>query len=317
MNGRMNKFVKGPRAFAVLPLVFLFLLTAAEGASALRLEIRNDFSKSLNTAVVYHDNSTDAWTTKGWYVTKAGESRTVNFSSSKETIYVHSFLAGDAENNWGKGDVTRVVVDEAFMYADGQKCPSSRGSRTVKFTKFSAKRGVVDYRPVRIGGEPLPTAGQGSSQIPQTPQTDLLKLINAERTKAGLKPLGTNAKMIEAALTRAKEMTVKADISVRPDGRRFETVLQDYGLTFAQAASSGSRSEGADPRKIFQNFYEDPGARKTMLTPEFTQVGVGIVKQGGGYYSLLLYGGDGPKEKSLSESWKDLEDAFRELKDLF
>lgn len=452
MEWKINNFVKGRRTFGAFLLVILFLLTVPDRAFALKLRIQNDFDKTMNSAVVYHDASR-GWTARGWYVTKAGESRTFDFGGSRDTIYVHSHLAGDAKTAWGRGDVTRVVVNNAFMYADGGECPSGPDRRTVKFTKYSAKKGVVDYRPVRDNKEPLPTAG---GSVFSVPQTELLKLINAERrrvgarelklddalskaaaqravelpkvwghtrpggrsyssvfaefglkpaksgenvasnskplkasnfhrqfmdspghkktmlnpdysavglafhqeggmtycvelftdggaipvkkpasddlavvaanvmnlvnnerTKAGLKPLGTNAKLNAAALTRAREVAVKADISIRPDGRRYDTVFGDHGLAYGQTASSGTRSDGANSLEIFQKLYEDPSTRKTMATAEFTALGAAVVREGGGYYCLLLYGGPAPKEKSLEESWKELEDAFRELRDLF
>ena len=138
----------GLRSLAVLCLTALFLMGPLPAAFALKLTIRNDFADSLNTAVVYYCDSTGAWTTRGWYVVRPRESRTINFSTSKPTMYLHSYLSGRNKISWGKGDITRVVMSKAFVYEDGETCPAGPDRRTAKFTRYAAKNGRVDYRPV-------------------------------------------------------------------------------------------------------------------------------------------------------------------------
>ena len=301
----LKKMQTGMRSLAVLCLAAVFLLVPRSAALALKLTIRNDFADSLNTAVVYYCDSTGAWTTRGWYVVRPRESRTINFSTSKPTMYLHSYLSGRNKISWGKGDITRVVMSKAFVYEDGETCPAGPGRRTVKFTKYAAKNGLVNYRPVKDG-------------LAFT-AANVVNLINNERTRSGLTPLATGETLSNAALTRAREMNVKFDIITRPDGRKFDTALRDNGLVFAGAMTSGVDTPEANALEIFQEFYGDGKTRNSMLDREYTHVGAGICRLGGGYYTVLLFaggGGSGTTETGLAGAVKDLEQALQGWEDL-
>lgn len=303
----------GLRSLAVLCLTALFLMGPLPAAFALKLTIRNDFADSLNTAVVYYCDSTGAWTTRGWYVVRPRESRTINFSTSKPTMYLHSYLSGRNKISWGKGDITRVVMSKAFVYEDGETCPAGPGRRTVKFTKYAAKNGLVNYRPVKDG-------------LAFT-AANVVNLINNERTRSGRVPLRTDDALTSAALTRAREMNVKFDIVTRPDGRTFDTVLRDSGLVFAGASTSGVDTPEADALEIFREFFNDGKTRNSMLAGEYTHVGAGICRLGSGYYTVLLFAGgkgSGTAEPGLAgamneleKSLQEFEEALRQLGDLF
>lgn len=58
---------------------------------------------------------------------------------------------------------------------------------------------------------------------------EVFNLVNQERVKAGLTEYKLDAKLCEAANQRAKEIVEKYD-HVRPDGREWDTVLDEYGF---------------------------------------------------------------------------------------
>lgn len=457
----MKKLTIGRRSLALMGLAVLFLVLNPSEGFALKLDIQNDFAERLSAAVVYYDDSEGAWVARGWYVTEPRQSRTINLSTSESAIYIYSFLSDREKTAWGNGDIVRVVTSDAFMYRDGEECPEGPARRTVKFTRFAAKNGAVNYRPAKprtplpeAGGDKfsvvraellklinaerqktgagglkldetlskaaqrraseLPaawghtrpdgrnyssvfaefglnparsgenvasntkslkasyfheqfmnspghkktllsldystvglgfhekegkfycaqlfTGGTGASGNGPAPSgealaaaaANLINLINAERKEMGLKPLASSEKLFGAALTRAREMSLKSDISIRPDGRKFDTVLKDSGLEFTVANSSGVPTRDANALEIFQKFYNDAGCRKSMTAAEYTDGGAGIHKTADGYYTVLLLAGN-PAGRSgaensveeLEQSWKELEEAIRQLKELF
>jgi uncharacterized membrane protein len=91
--------------------------------SPLEIRARNDFDKQLEIAVVYYDDAAASWTAAGWYNVAAKKSRTVTFTASKQDIYIYAQLSG-RKTAWGKGDVTRAAVSEAFKYRDSEECPA-------------------------------------------------------------------------------------------------------------------------------------------------------------------------------------------------
>ena len=453
----MKKLAVWRRSLAFMGVTVLFLTLLPSKGFALKLTIRNDFAERLSSAVVYYGESEGAWVARGWYVTEPRQSRTINLDASEPAIYIYSFLSDREKTAWGNGDIVRVVTSDAFMYRDGEECPIGPDRRTVKFSRFAAKNGTLNYRPAKprtplpeAGGDKfsevraeflklinserkkvgagglkldetlskaaqrraseLPSAwghtrpdgrnyssvfaefglnpsrsgenvasntkalkarlfheqfmnsaghkknllspdystvglgfyekggkfycaqlftgGAGASENVPAPSdkalavvaANLINLINAERKEMRLKPLATSEKLYGAALARAREMSVKPNISIRPDGRKFDTVLKDNGLNFALANSSGVSTRDANVLEIFQKLYADAACRKSMTAAEYTDGGVGIHKTADGYYTVLLLagrGGGGNSVDQLAESWKELERAIEELKDLF
>jgi uncharacterized protein YkwD len=436
--------------FALLACALIMALAVPARAQALELRVRNDFANSLDTAVVYFDDSSGVWRTRGWYVVGPKSSKTFTFSTSSPEIYLHSQLAGPNRTLWGRGDVTRMVISKSFSYFDGEDCPAGPDRRKVKFSKYTAKQNVLNYRPVKAVA-PLPDAGENSFTAAQA---ELLKLINAERRKAGidavvlngtvsdaakrrvlelpkrmehtrpngekystvfaefnlkpaasaenlarttgplevsrfnelfmnssghrknrlnpeyttvgialysaggnnycielftgpgerkktgsdhlalvsanivnlvnnerkrsgLKPLATSGALHRAALTRAGELVRKPDINTRPDGRKFETVLGDNGLVYAYSWSSGSVFDSDDALEMYRKFSSDAGYRKQILTKEISAIGAGVFQHGNQYICVQILCAAEAPEKSLEESWKELEQSIQDLRDLF
>ena len=320
-----------------LAAVFAAAIAMSAPASALEFRMVNDFETALNAAVVYYDDATDAWTTLGWLGVHGNSTQAFAVPTSTREIYVHGEL-GDSRR-WGDGDITRYVINEGFKYRDGQECPPGTNRVNVRFTKYTAQNNVVTYRPSGATG-PLPGGGASSGPQPsggggrrQQQRRDagnqleisaglIADMINNDRTKAGLNKLATNDALYQAALTRAREMTQRDSVEFRPDGRRYDTALSDYGVSFSKSGAVSTNTDDSNVLGIFQQFYESDICKRHMLAAEYTHIGVGIYESGGKYRTVMLFTvagspGQAREEKSLSESWKELEDSLRDLKNIF
>jgi uncharacterized protein YkwD len=328
-----NKFMICGLAALVLCLSVLCLASAAP---ALELRVRNDFDRQLYVAAVYYDSGAGAWITKGWYATDAKSSKVINITVGKSDIYVYSELEGTGET-WGKGDVTRVVISEAFQYRDGEECPAGTGRKSVKFTKFTAKNGVVNYRPVSEKG-PLANAGGTTAKSPAAPAPSgggaagadykakagaLIELINYERQRAGVAALKTDEALMTAAARRASELA-KNFSHTRPDGREYHTVFAEVGISPAASGENVAYREDDSALEMNEQFLASPSHKAAMLNAAYSSVGVGLRKEGKRYYWVELFTGEnaqapasGNSEKSLGESLKELENALKELGDIF
>jgi len=155
--------------------------------------------------------------------------------------------------------------------------------------------------------------------------TELFNLINAERRRAGAPALRLDETMNNAAARRASELPRRYSHD-RPDGRSYSTVFAEFGITPRTSAEnvawrSGQNNQSmADFNRAFMN---SDGHRANMLNRNYTTVGLGIVRDGDRLYVAQLFAGDitisaQPQQpQSLSESLKELERSFRELRDLF
>ena len=129
--------------------------------------------------------------------------------------------------------------------------------------------------------------------VPETPDNDssednivlsyaeqVVKLVNEERTKAGLSPLTMDADITAAANVRASE--IKQSFShTRPDGRSFSTALQEQGVTFRGSGENiawGQRT----PEQVMNGWMNSDGHRANILNENFKNIGVGYYQDENG-----------------------------------
>jgi uncharacterized protein YkwD len=287
------------------------LCVQSGSAFALEVRIRNDFGSKLDTVIVYYDDASGAWTTGGWYVVDANSSKTFNFKTSKREIYLFSSLSG-TNMTWGKGDLTRVIIWEKFGYRDGQDCPPGKNRRSVKFTKYTAKNNVVDYRPVGTSG-PLKNAGRPAAPSPAAgdsftaERAELIKLLNAERKKVGSRELRLDATLTKAANRRASELIKKFE-HTRPSGKSYSTVFAEFGLDPSVSGENIAwrtyRSNTSMAALFNKGFMDSPGHKANRLHQAHSAVGLGFAtKAGDKYYVVeLLVGGDISSSNSGSDN---------------
>ena len=127
--------------------VAVVMLYAQEGDGlAVKLRVQNDFKQKMYMVVVYFDDDAQKWQTRGWYRVEPQRERKLNFKSSKTNFYIYAHLTSGSIT-WGKGDISRTVVGDAFSYFDGEACPAGKNRRRVNFTKYTANNNVIKFRP--------------------------------------------------------------------------------------------------------------------------------------------------------------------------
>ena len=116
---------------------------------------------------------------------------------------------------------------------------------------------------------------------------EVLRLVNIERSKAGLSSLSTNATLKAAADKRAQE-TVTSFSHTRPNGSKFSTVLQEYGISYRTAGENiayGQRS----PQEVVNGWMNSPGHRANILNGSFNKIGIGVYQSRGVIYWSQLF----------------------------
>lgn len=111
---------------------------------------------------------------------------------------------------------------------------------------------------------------------------EVLKLVNAERQKQGLKALTLNADICNIAYTKAKDMAVNNYFShTSPTyGTPFE-MLQKYGVTYRSAGENiAAGQKTADD--VMTSWLNSSGHRANILNSSYTELGVGYYA-GGSY----------------------------------
>jgi uncharacterized YkwD family protein len=106
------------------------------------------------------------------------------------------------------------------------------------------------------------------------------ELVNAERAKAGLKPLVLDESLSLKAREKSRDMAKNNYFSHNSPtyGTPFE-MMQSMGITYRSAGENiamGQRS----PEAVVEAWMNSPGHRANILSPSFTHLGVGYIADG-------------------------------------
>jgi uncharacterized YkwD family protein/spore coat assembly protein SafA len=113
-------------------------------------------------------------------------------------------------------------------------------------------------------------------------EQEVLRLANAERSKAGVGPLSLDWELSRVARLKSQDMVNKAYFSHQSPtyGSPFDMVKR-FGITYRTAGeniATGQRSAS----EVMASWMNSPGHRKNILNPAFTHLGVGAA-EGGSY----------------------------------
>lgn len=130
----------------------------------------------------------------------------------------------------------------------------------------------------------------GEDQTAQSHTYEVVKLVNAERAKAGLQPLKENWELSRVARYKSQDMIDKNYFShTSPTyGSPFQ-MMKDFGISY-QAAGENIAAGQRTPSEVVQAWMNSEGHRKNILSPSYTEIGVGYVKGGSyGHYWTQMF----------------------------
>lgn len=120
----------------------------------------------------------------------------------------------------------------------------------------------------------------------------VLKLVNEERAKQGLKSLTLSTKLTSIATTKSKDMAVNKYFSHNSPtyGSPFQ-MLQHFGVSYKTAGENIAAGQKT-PEEVMKAWMNSSGHRANILNPKYTQLGVGYYKGGsyGVYWTQLFTG---------------------------
>lgn len=126
---------------------------------------------------------------------------------------------------------------------------------------------------------PIPTATPTPSPEPEMSveemASEVIRLTNIERVKAGRSPLQYHAGLQRAAMVRAEEITRKFS-HIRPDGTDSSTALYENGVSCScgENIAAGQKT----PEAVVRAWMNSPGHKAAILDPDATHIGVGVCK---------------------------------------
>lgn len=129
--------------------------------------------------------------------------------------------------------------------------------------------------------QPTPTPTTKPEPNANAMAQEVIRLTNIERAKVGKAPLQYNAKLQEAAMLRAKEISILFSHG-RPDGRIFNTAITEAGVGCPDGENIAKGS--LTPERVMYIWMNSPGHKAAILRPTSTHIGVGFYKAANGVY---------------------------------
>ena len=127
------------------------------------------------------------------------------------------------------------------------------------------------------------------------PEAAVVTLVNAERVKAGLKPVVAEPRLARVAAAHAADMARNSFVGhVGSDGAGMieRTLRAGYGYAYIAENVAGGQKSAAT---AVASWMSSGGHRRNILAPEATQMGVGHAIEGGrvpkyGEYWVIVLG---------------------------
>lgn len=123
-------------------------------------------------------------------------------------------------------------------------------------------------------------------------QLEVLEIVNKERKANGLKPLTLNKELSNVATVKSQDMINKGyfDHTSPTYGSPFD-MMKSFGISY-KAAGENIAKDQKTPSEVMNSWMNSPGHRANILSPNFTELGVGVAKDSKGtiYWTQMFIG---------------------------
>jgi uncharacterized YkwD family protein/spore coat assembly protein SafA len=113
-------------------------------------------------------------------------------------------------------------------------------------------------------------------------ESEVARLVNAERAKAGLPALTLNWQLSRVARYKSADMANKGYFSHNSPtyGTPFQ-MMENFGLRFSAAGENIAYGQRT-PAEVMRDWMNSPGHRNNIMSRSFTEIGVGLAKNKNG-----------------------------------
>jgi uncharacterized YkwD family protein/spore coat assembly protein SafA len=115
-------------------------------------------------------------------------------------------------------------------------------------------------------------------------ENEVIKLVNSERAKNGLPALKANWQVSRVARYKSQDMIDKNYFShTSPTYGSPFRMLETFGVSFSAAGENIAMGQRT-PSEVMNAWMGSTGHRNNILSPSFTEIGVGLAKSANGRY---------------------------------
>lgn len=173
---------------------------------------------------------------------------------------------------------THMVSGNDTMWLISQKYGISLSSLIKANPQVANPNVIWSGMSLNIPGSTSTNAGTKTPVATAPSQTtfasQVVNLVNQERSKAGLSPLTSNSALTTMALDKAKDMYNNGyfDHTSPTYGSPFD-MMSTYGIRYSYAGENIAKGQQT-PEAVMKAWMNSTGHRQNILSPNFTQIGV-------------------------------------------
>lgn len=113
-------------------------------------------------------------------------------------------------------------------------------------------------------------------------ESEVVRLVNAERAKRGLSALKENWELSRIARYKSADMANKNYFShTSPTYGSPFRMMESFGIRYSSAGENIAMGQRT-PQEVMNAWMNSPGHRANILSPSYTQIGVGLAKNKSG-----------------------------------
>uniref|UniRef100_UPI00406BF585 CAP domain-containing protein n=1 Tax=Paenibacillus sp. FSL R7-0652 TaxID=2921687 RepID=UPI00406BF585 len=141
--------------------------------------------------------------------------------------------------------------------------------------------------PTTPAKDPSSTGSNGTQSSQSDFAAQVVKLVNAERAKAGLGALASDSLLDKVAMAKVKDMSSNNyfDHQSPTYGSPFD-MMKQFGVTYSYAGENIAKGQKT-PQEVVTAWMNSAGHRANILSKNFTHIGVGFYN---GYWAQEFIG---------------------------
>lgn len=112
----------------------------------------------------------------------------------------------------------------------------------------------------------------------KTQESEVVRLVNAERAKRGLQTLKENWELSRVARYKSQDMINRGYFShTSPTYGSPFRMMESFGLRYSAAGENIAKGQRT-PQEVMNSWMNSPGHKNNILSATYTQIGVGLAK---------------------------------------
>lgn len=153
----------------------------------------------------------------------------------------------------------------------------------------------VSEKPNQVSGDNVDINGLSklptkySISILSSPEQTILNLVNEKRVAAGLGKLSMDSTLRNVARYKSNHMIQYGYFAhTTPQGEQWNNWLNKIGYRY-NATAENIAYNTYNPVELFTQWWNSPPHKESMMNPNYTKIGIGVIKGNGKYMGTQIF----------------------------